>query len=52
MQRAITLLGEAEKGRFSHPYYIQDLVQLFAHLGHPPKESSWHLFCYTNASLS
>ena len=36
----VAAFGEAEKGKFSFPYMIQNLAELNDHLGNPP-EDSW-----------
>lgn len=39
-QCTIALFGEAEKGEYQHPYYLQTVPQLMDHLGEPPPHSS------------
>lgn len=39
MQQTVALFGEAEKGEFSHLFFIKSLSQLSEILGNPPAES-------------
>ncbi len=40
MRHTVAILGEAEKGKFKTPHFLQDLPALIDCLGNPPEESA------------
>lgn len=40
MRHTVAILGEAEKGKFQTPHFLQDLPALIDCLGNPPEESA------------